>query len=247
MIGVSLSKCVADIVDGKVALDQVEVIYAGTSAKNERDWDTLIARYIQIGCWGDGEKACDVVKRLRHCNQIVQPRLWENPRRHTCDPHWIEDRDDIKWITTNDTDQVMEQSWLVDLGAVRSELVEAVTHIALACKEFEKFRLSKVINPLYKAIRDLISFSDEVAKQTNTDWSMLEMSKDKPIPPVEEWIKNPPMAEDIEAAGLANQLDCQIRGKCHDLAETDAAADTSLFVRGFYRGVAWQKYKDKYR
>ena len=47
MIGLSLSFCVRDILDGKVAVEDVECIVAGTAAETDEDWECLVVGYAQ--------------------------------------------------------------------------------------------------------------------------------------------------------------------------------------------------------
>ncbi|MFA5075878.1 MAG: hypothetical protein WC480_00445 [Patescibacteria group bacterium] len=101
MIGLSLSWCIQDIIEGKVALDALDKIIAGTRCPNPVDWDRVIQRY-RDQCWGaNPDLAEKIVRRLLAEGRIEQPRL-ENDRHHpsvlqkNC-VRWVEAEGDIEW------------------------------------------------------------------------------------------------------------------------------------------------------
>lgn len=91
LIGRSLSFCIQDVLSGRVALEDVEKIVAGTTARTEEDWATLVEMY-QGSYWRDfPAEAAELVGQLRAQGRIEQPRL-DNPEVHSiADGHWIKD------------------------------------------------------------------------------------------------------------------------------------------------------------
>ena len=73
-IGLSLSLCIKDIIEGRVNQRDVAVIVAGTHAETDAQWASLIRSY-QADTWqADPAKAAETVYMLRERGQIVQPR-----------------------------------------------------------------------------------------------------------------------------------------------------------------------------
>lgn len=76
--GLSLSMCVADVLAGRVAEEDIHSIEAGTAARTEDDWARVVSDY-QTYYWSrDPKEGAAVVARLREAGKIVQPRL-SNP------------------------------------------------------------------------------------------------------------------------------------------------------------------------
>ncbi len=64
-----------DILEGTVALENVETIIASTTAANPQKWDELIERY-KTSYWAETpEQAEKIVRQLLVEGRIVQPRL----------------------------------------------------------------------------------------------------------------------------------------------------------------------------
>lgn len=108
LIGLSLSFCVRDIVEGKVAYEQVTKLITGTGAPDEKNWEEMLQDYVEWYWWGpkglyrgDEEKtraAIAIVNRLRSESKIEQPRLitgmvplWHHEGR------WVRDESEIEW------------------------------------------------------------------------------------------------------------------------------------------------------
>ena len=76
MIGLSVSRCIGEILDGKVSEDDVEEIIGSTAAANEDDWETVIARYRQIPPWQkEPDEGEAILRRFLAAGKIKQPRL----------------------------------------------------------------------------------------------------------------------------------------------------------------------------
>jgi predicted RNase H-like nuclease len=85
MIGYSLSFCVTDIVNGKVAIDDVEKIVSMTFADDDH-WDDLIKTYYGL-YWKHNPKALEIVATLRAAGKIEQPKLTNPDYHHNIDPN----------------------------------------------------------------------------------------------------------------------------------------------------------------
>ena len=97
MIGLSVSRCVADIVKSKVKIEDVEKIVGGTSARDEASWDLLMKQYCQKN-WSEWpDEAERVCRALLAQNKIEQPRLTGGRRPLVTDSHWVASEDQIKW------------------------------------------------------------------------------------------------------------------------------------------------------
>jgi len=89
-IGLSLSFCVRDIVEGRVNIGDVERIVTGTCAETYEEWCTLLDHYVE-GYWYEyPQKALSVVSELRSKGMISQPRLQCLPIPSIADGHWKE-------------------------------------------------------------------------------------------------------------------------------------------------------------
>lgn len=103
MIGLSVSLCILDIVDGTVPLDQVEKIVAGTKCPDAETWNSLILRYRESH-WREKADECErVLRQLLAAGKIEQPRLTEG---HSMRPantrrpgqvHWVAKESEIEF------------------------------------------------------------------------------------------------------------------------------------------------------
>ncbi len=76
LIGVSLSNCVKDIINGQVHIDEVVKIVCGTAFKDNREMNEVIRHYCK-GPWnGVPRVLCRmIVNTLLYSGRITQPRL----------------------------------------------------------------------------------------------------------------------------------------------------------------------------
>ena len=79
MIGLSVSKCIAEIIDGKVAESEVEKIIARTAAENDEDWEFIISLYKRDHWQKNPKEAEAIIRRLLKAKKIEQPRLKGRP------------------------------------------------------------------------------------------------------------------------------------------------------------------------
>ncbi len=99
MIGLSISFCIRDIVNGVVPLTNVEKIIGGTAVSGEAEVDDLIRRYCQAYWRKCPKKAEQVFRQLLAEGKIEQPRLVNRnhfPMLHNL-VHWVEREDQIIW------------------------------------------------------------------------------------------------------------------------------------------------------
>lgn len=93
-IGLSLSRCVTDILEERVSINDVAVIITNTRAYDDRSWRRLIHLYFDLE-WKDhaGRRTYveALIDRLRKDGLIVQPRLNNPEHEHgISNGHWIE-------------------------------------------------------------------------------------------------------------------------------------------------------------
>ena len=80
-VGLSLSFCVRDLIEGKKSLDEVTFIYSGTRCENKEHWESVIKTY-RISYWYDNPDEGERLARYFIENGlIIQPRL--EGRYHT--------------------------------------------------------------------------------------------------------------------------------------------------------------------
>lgn len=112
MIGLSFSRCVAEIAAGKVAIDDVEKIYSRTATS---DWEKTIEDYksyweniSSLVCQDDLSDE-DCLLFVGKCQQIAkqilpkvfQPRISDNKYPDCNCSFWVESEDEIVWQDDN--------------------------------------------------------------------------------------------------------------------------------------------------
>jgi hypothetical protein len=83
-IGFSLGRCIRDIVNGKVNIDDVAFIITATYIRSPEQLDNVINTYLFEPNYLldlDGYACLDVAKRLWDSNRIIQPRA-QGMHRH---------------------------------------------------------------------------------------------------------------------------------------------------------------------
>jgi len=75
MVGVSLSLCLLDIINGKIAIEDVALIRASTAARDDFDWDKLITMYNRQYWKADQAVVNQIIQTLLADGRIDQPRL----------------------------------------------------------------------------------------------------------------------------------------------------------------------------
>lgn len=109
-IGFSLGRCVRDIADGRVDIDDVAFIIAATFIKDEQQLRHVVENYATYGPYmsKNGAEACyDAALKLWNSSKILQPRR-EGLHRHMqpADSVWV----DIFPTALSDNDNV-KNAW----------------------------------------------------------------------------------------------------------------------------------------
>ena len=93
MIGLSLSLCVAEILNDRVRLEDVKLIRSNILARDDAEWDYVIGSYCHSYWRRDPARAREIVQTLRETHRIQQPRLTGDPwsRHAITDGIWITD------------------------------------------------------------------------------------------------------------------------------------------------------------
>lgn len=94
MIGLSLSFCVADICQGKVSEEDVEVIITSTRCETEENWEELTRDYCAVYWRKFPEQAAEVLNRLRESGKLYQPRVHHNRGFYRGHDNWVTDPTD---------------------------------------------------------------------------------------------------------------------------------------------------------
>lgn len=89
-IGLSLSKCVKDIIEKRVKLGDVTCIISNTCACDDYAMERVVLSYSKTFWSHDINKARCVVHILRNHGRLVQPRLVDPNYKHQAKPHWID-------------------------------------------------------------------------------------------------------------------------------------------------------------
>lgn len=76
-LGLSLSLCIKDIIEGREVLEPDTVLVTGTKARTESEWNYLLQQYSILYWKADAEKAIEIVNKLKAEGRIVQQRLEE--------------------------------------------------------------------------------------------------------------------------------------------------------------------------
>lgn len=98
MIGLSLSRCVLDILHGRVRIESVDKIIARTNIRNDADWQFVMDEYCE-GIWKeDTGRAVEIAELLR--DKIEQPRNDDLPFPDLSanGGHWVKSEDVIKYV-----------------------------------------------------------------------------------------------------------------------------------------------------
>lgn len=75
LIGLSLSLCIGDVVEGRVSVEQIDRIIAGTKAETPEQWEEVITEYRTRYWEADPDRAERIVRTLLRLGKIEQPRV----------------------------------------------------------------------------------------------------------------------------------------------------------------------------
>lgn len=73
-VGLSLSFCIKDILQGNVALEDVEKIITGTCCYDEQEWTEVLSSYCPVYWKENPTRALEIFWSLLDNKQIDQPR-----------------------------------------------------------------------------------------------------------------------------------------------------------------------------
>jgi hypothetical protein len=136
MIGLSLAHCVRDIVTGKVAFADVDVIYAGTHAVTEEDWEEVMSGYLAAAWWREYPNAArSVVALLRESGRIIQPRVNGHKAFNISRGHWLDARRYAQLLSIEGTAEHVAQE--ICVGEPLPMYALACLHDALQGEGFE--------------------------------------------------------------------------------------------------------------
>lgn len=89
-VGLSLSKCVADIARGKVDVEDVEKIFTGTCYTTPEERAAVIASYTsRVSAWHDLPTAVRIFNYLEAQNKIVQVRTLNLEPPNVAHGSWV--------------------------------------------------------------------------------------------------------------------------------------------------------------
>lgn len=97
MIGLSLSFCVKDIIDGKAQLADVSKIISGTSCRTPEDWEQCLDRYRQVYWRHNPDLGESTARQLLDAGKVVQSKLVDGRVPLIFSGHWVSSEDEIQW------------------------------------------------------------------------------------------------------------------------------------------------------
>jgi hypothetical protein len=97
LIGLSLSFCINDVVNGRVSVEQIDKIITGTCALTDDHWEEVISDYRETYWAKDPDRAERIVRTLISLGKIEQPRILNRPTPNIASGHWVTDESQIAW------------------------------------------------------------------------------------------------------------------------------------------------------
>jgi hypothetical protein len=95
LIGLSLSYCVADIINGLVNIDDVAFIVAGTRIRDAADLSDVLDSYAR-NYWSNlPQLGRSIATQLYEEGKVIQPRVLGLHAYHVADGHWARVTRDI--------------------------------------------------------------------------------------------------------------------------------------------------------
>ena len=89
-VGLSLSFCIRDIMEGKIKEEEVKEILSGTNAGTSEQLEDVLGLYKKIYWTGYPEEAAALARRLFAAGKIKQP-ITEGARPHNIvDGYWLD-------------------------------------------------------------------------------------------------------------------------------------------------------------
>jgi len=99
MIGLSVSFCIKDIVEGRMRIEDVQKIIGGITARTPECIEEVISQYKKSYWLEYPDKAEAIFRRLLAERKIEQPRLVNDQHFPMLTNHvrWVESEDQIIW------------------------------------------------------------------------------------------------------------------------------------------------------
>lgn len=95
MIGLSISFCIRDIIEGKVQESDVEKIVANTKCETLQHWQEVILQYRRIFWRKNPELGEALCWRFVADNMIDQPRCRGEESHNISQGHWLKDSQQV--------------------------------------------------------------------------------------------------------------------------------------------------------
>jgi hypothetical protein len=95
MIGLSVSFCIRDILEGKVKEEEVSKIIAGTCVVRPMDWHAVADSYSRSYWFNDPSTARAILWRLLERGIIEQPRVRDKQPPNISGGVWVNDESEI--------------------------------------------------------------------------------------------------------------------------------------------------------
>jgi hypothetical protein len=90
MIGLSLSRCIKDVIEGRMRVETIDRLVTGTRCVTEADWTECLNGYAQSYWRVNPQWAIRIVRSLRELGRIEQPRCsGRDPAYVAPGKHWI--------------------------------------------------------------------------------------------------------------------------------------------------------------
>jgi len=97
-IGLSLSACIADVLYGNVAVEDIAKIISGTKAETDDDWAAVFQNCKDNYWHRDPERGEKIAKYLIAQGKVEQPRLQPDGRyANIARSHWVDSESEIQW------------------------------------------------------------------------------------------------------------------------------------------------------
>ena len=75
LTGLSLSLCIADIINGRISESEVSRLITGTKAEDEQDFKEVIELYRKLYWSEHPDRAEEIARRFWDAGKLVQPRV----------------------------------------------------------------------------------------------------------------------------------------------------------------------------
>jgi hypothetical protein len=88
LIGLSLSYCISDIINGRVDKNDVMFIVAGTRIMCDHDLDSVLENYAKYEWQTDPERGMAIAREFYNRGMIIQPRVLNCNPPHVAEGWW---------------------------------------------------------------------------------------------------------------------------------------------------------------